>query len=104
MGSCQASVSPASAISSTPLTIITEATNRRTARRGLVRCLVTAARECRPVPEGTGTLTALSKPAEGGRDPTNGQPDEPDRTGRAHRKCRAFVVGGGGRRAHRARL
>src|SRR4051794_1653636 len=74
MGSCQASVRPASAISSTPLTIITEATNRRTARRGLVRCLVTAGKECRPVSEGTGTLTALrNRQKEAGSPPMANQ-------------------------------
>ena len=34
IGSCHASVTPASAISSTPLTIITEATKCRTTRTG----------------------------------------------------------------------
>src|SRR4051794_14116682 len=74
MGSCQASVRPASAISSTPLTIITEATNRRTARRGLVRCLVTAGKECRPGWEGTGTLTNLrNRQKEAGSPPMANQ-------------------------------
>src|SRR3954453_4330570 len=74
MGSCQAGVRAASAISSTPLTIITEATNRRTARRGLVRCLVTAGKECRPVSKGTGTLTDLrNRQKEAGSPPMANQ-------------------------------
>src|SRR3954447_593885 len=104
MGSCQASVSPASAMRSTPLTIITAATKRSTERMGLVRFVVTAAAKCRAQSALSGYPYDPSQAEQGARDTTHAEPDEPDRSRRIHLKCRPFVVGGGCSGAHGARL
>src|SRR4051794_9832666 len=64
IGSCQARVSPASAISSAPLTIMTEAMKRSTARTGLVRVLTTEWPSVGIDRAPLGTLTGLSDPTK----------------------------------------